>query len=87
MPRSTWKGPFIHFKIKKKLITAKTYVPTTIWSRSSTIIPEFIGKQVLIHNGRSFQQIKITNEMTGHKFGEFAQTRKKAIHKKLKKQK
>ena len=88
MTRSTWKGPFISYKIKKKLTTTmKTNIPTKIWSRSSTIIPQFIGKQVLVHNGRTFQQIKITNEMTGHKFGEFVQTKKKAIHKKMKKTK
>jgi len=88
MTRSLWKGPFIYNQLEKKfkLQQSNQYnIPISIWARNSTIIPEFIGKSVLIHNGRSFQLVKITNEMIGHKFGEFAYTRKKTIHKKTKK--
>nr|ARV87665.1 SSU ribosomal protein S19p [Auxenochlorella protothecoides] len=55
-----------------------------IWSRRSTILPQFVGKTVSIHNGRIFIPCKISPEMIGHKFGEFAVTRKKPVHKKKK---
>jgi len=53
-----------------------------IWSRRSMIIPQFIGKRVRLHTGKTFLNIHIREEMVGHKFGEFASTRKRAIHKK-----
>ncbi len=76
MARSLWKGPFCEITINQH----------KIWSRRSVILPEFIGKQVAIHNGKTFISLKITEDMIGHKLGEFAITRRKAIHKnKLKK--
>jgi len=55
---------------------------SNIWSRRSMIIPQFIGKRVRLHTGKTFLNIHIREEMVGHKFGEFASTRKRAIHKK-----
>lgn len=72
MTRSLWKGPFCEILNKQE----------KIWSRRSTILPQFIGKQFLIHNGKSFISLNVTEEMVGHKLGEFASTRKKPIHKK-----
>ena len=72
MTRSLWKGPFCEVENKQQ----------EIWSRRSTILPQFIGKQFLIHNGKNFISLKVTEDMVGHKLGEFASTRKKAIHKK-----
>lgn len=72
MTRSIWKGPFCEIS---------THV-TKIWSRRSMILPKFIGKQVTVYNGKNFVTVKILEDMIGHKFGEFANTRKKAVHKK-----
>lgn len=72
MTRSLWKGPFCEILNKQH----------QIWSRRSIILPQFIGKQFLIHNGKSFISLKVTEDMVGHKLGEFASTRKKAVHKK-----
>ena len=58
-----------------------------IWSRRSVILPQFIDEKVFIHNGKTFISLVITEEMVGHKFGEFAMTRKRAIHKKKVKKK
>lgn len=74
MTRSLWKGPFCEIKEHSQ----------KIWSRRSVIIPEFIDKTVLIHNGKNFLSLKITEDMVGHKFGEFATTRRKPQHKKKK---
>ena len=82
MTRSLWKGPFsdISFFIYK--INETT--PQKIWSRRSVILPQYIGKQFMIYNGKTFIPLKVTPDMVGHKIGEFATTRKKAIHKKKK---
>jgi len=72
MARSLWKGPFSEN-------STQNY---KIWSRRSVILPFFLGKKVMIHNGKTFITLKITDEMIGHKLGEFASTRKKAFHKK-----
>ena len=74
MTRSLWKGPFC--EIQKKL--------KKIWSRRSVVLPNFIDNTVMIHNGKSFISLKITEDMVGHKFGEFATTRRKPQHKKKK---
>jgi small subunit ribosomal protein S19 len=77
MARSKWKGPFIHkyfFKSKKDSFKS--------WSRSTTIVPSFVGKIFNIYNGQRFVQIRITNLMIGHKLGEFVQTRKVYSYKK-----
>lgn len=78
MARSLKKGPFIDWKLEKKLndIQAsgkKTVVKT--WSRRSMISPDFVGLTVAVHNGNKFIPIYVTENMVGHKFGEFAPTR------------
>lgn len=78
MARSLKKGPFIDWKLEKKLQEAqasgkKNVVKT--WSRRSMISPEFVGLTVAIHNGRKFIPVYLTENMVGHKFGEFAPTR------------
>lgn len=85
MSRSLSKGPFIHPSLSKKNLNLKQ--PLKIWCRSSFIIPEFVDSVFNIHNGKSFVQIKVIEDMVGHKFGEFASTRKKNIFKKKLKKK
>ena len=78
MSRSVWKGPFVDPSLIKKveqLKTKGTTVPIKTWSRKSTIIPEFVGVSFLIYNGKKFIPIKISEEMVGHKLGEFSPTR------------
>jgi small subunit ribosomal protein S19 len=82
MSRSLKKGPFIDPKLAKKLNAVgnddRTIVKT--WSRSSTIAPEFVGKTVAVHNGRIHVPVFITENMVGHKLGEFSPTRKFRKH-------
>lgn len=78
MPRSLKKGPFIdeHLRIKVEGMNErneKKVVKT--WSRRSTILPEMIGHTIAVHNGRKFIPVYITEQMVGHKLGEFAPTR------------
>jgi len=78
MSRSVWKGPFVDPSLLKQVEKQKTQTnstPIKTWSRKSTIIPEFIGISFLIHNGKKFIPIKISEEMVGHKLGEFSPTR------------
>jgi len=74
MTRSLWKAPFCEISHQSQ----------KVWSRRSVILPQFIENTVLIHNGKSFISLKITEDMVGHKFGEFATTRRKPQHKKKK---
>ena len=78
MPRSLKKGPFIHYKLQKKINTmnesAKNSVIKT-WSRASMISPDFVGKTFAVHNGRQFIPVFVTENMVGHKLGEFSLTR------------
>ena len=83
MSRSVWKGPFVDPSLIKKVEKLKTQInPTPIktWSRKSTIIPEFVGISFLIYNGKKFIPIKISEEMVGHKLGEFSPTRQFSGH-------
>jgi small subunit ribosomal protein S19 len=83
MSRSVWKGPFVDPSLIKKVEKQRTggiSAPIKTWSRKSTIIPEFIGISFLIHNGKKFIPIKISDEMVGHKLGEFSPTRQFAGH-------
>jgi small subunit ribosomal protein S19 len=76
--RSIWKGPFIAPYVLKKAQDAKAqlkHAPIKIWSRGSTIIPDFIGLTFSVHNGKQFIAVSITDKMIGKKFGEFAPTR------------
>ena len=83
MTRGVWKGPFVHPSLLKKIDKLKDQTkkaPIKTWSRNSTIIPEFVGHSFLIHNGKSFIPITISEEMVGHKLGEFSPTRKFSGH-------
>ena len=78
MSRSVWKGPFVDPSLLKKVEKLKNQsnpTPIKTWSRKSTIIPEFVGISFLIYNGKKFIPIKISEEMVGHKLGEFSPTR------------
>jgi small subunit ribosomal protein S19 len=78
MPRSLKKGPFVDAKLMKKIDklnqTGEKKVIKT-WARRSTIIPEFVGHTLAVHNGNKFIPIYITENMVGHKLGEFSPTR------------
>lgn len=78
MPRSLKKGPFVEPKLLKKVNDAteagdKKMIKT--WSRRSTIVPEFIGVTFAVHNGRKFIPVYVSENMVGHKLGEFSPTR------------
>ena len=78
MARSVWKGPFVEESLIKKVEKQKNETsrkPIKTWSRKSTIIPEFVGISFLIHNGKKFILITISEDMVGHKLGEFSPTR------------
>jgi len=78
MSRSVWKGPFIDPSLIKKVEKQKKEMnskPIKTWSRKSTIIPDFVGVSFLIHNGKKFILITISEDMVGHKLGEFSPTR------------
>ena len=82
MPRSLKKGPFIDSKLIKKMSKIKVGSSTVIktWSRRSTISPEMIGFSFGVHNGKDFVPVRVTEEMVGHKLGEFSPTRKFVRH-------
>ena len=83
MSRSVWKGPFVDPSLIKKVEKQKNQTnktPIKTWSRKSTIIPEFVGISFLIYNGKKFIPIKISEEMVGHKLGEFSPTRQFSGH-------
>jgi small subunit ribosomal protein S19 len=78
MPRSLKKGPFIDLHLLKKVETAvesESKKPIKTWSRRSMIIPDMIGLTIAVHNGRQHVPVFVTEEMIGHKLGEFAPTR------------
>ena len=78
MARAVWKGPFVEESLMKKVDKYKDdpkKIPIKTWSRKSTIIPDFIGLSFLIYNGKKFIPLTISEDMVGHKFGEFAPTR------------
>ena len=78
MPRSVWKGPFIDGYLLKKAEDARASGRTTvikIWSRRSTILPQFVGLTFGVYNGQKFIPVNVTEDMIGHKFGEFSPTR------------
>ena len=83
MSRSLKKGPFVDDSLMKKVVAMnkenkKTVIKT--WSRRSTIFPEFVGHTIAVHNGKDFIPVYVTEEMVGHKLGEFALTRKFSGH-------
>lgn len=78
MPRSVWKGPFFDRYLLKKSEVAqasgrKDVIKT--WSRRSTVLPQFVGLTFGVHNGKKFVPVYVTENMVGHKLGEFAPTR------------
>ncbi len=78
MSRSFKKGPFIEVHLLKKVekaINSKSNKPIRTWSRSSTILPNMVGLTINVHNGRIHIPVYITEEMIGHKLGEFSPTR------------
>ena len=83
MARSLKKGPFVDDSLMKKVqemnkSNKKTVIKT--WSRRSTIFPDFVGHTIAVHNGKDFIPVYITEDMVGHKLGEFSQTRKFTGH-------
>jgi len=78
MSRSSKKGPYIDQKLLKKVLAQKQSggkVPIKTWARSSQIPPEFVGHTFAVHNGRVFIEFFVTEEMVGHRLGEFSATR------------
>ena len=83
MTRAVWKGPFVDPSLLKKVEKYKNSnknKPIKTWSRKSTIIPDFVGISFLIHNGKKFISITISEDMVGHKLGEFSPTRQFTSH-------
>jgi len=78
MSRSLKKGPYVDFKLYRKverLNDGGKKEPIKTWARACTIVPEFVGHNFLVHNGRKHLNVYVTEEMVGHKLGEFAPTR------------
>ena len=75
MARSVWKGPFIDGFLLKKADNARPGQVIKIWSRRSTILPQFVGLTFGVHNGTKHVPVLVSEDMVGHKFGEFAPTR------------
>ncbi|HEV3236143.1 MAG TPA: 30S ribosomal protein S19 [Gemmataceae bacterium] len=78
MSRSLKKGPYIDARLLAKVDRQQRGLskePIKTWSRDSTVVPEFVGQTFLIHNGRQFTRLYVTEDMVGHKLGEFAPTR------------
>lgn len=78
MARSLKKGPYIHYKLEKKVmanVEANKNAVIKTWSRASMISPDFVGQTIAVHNGKTFIPVYVTENMVGHKLGEFAPTR------------
>jgi small subunit ribosomal protein S19 len=78
MSRSLKKGPFVDVKLAAKVSKARATgarEPIKTWSRRSTIVPDFINQTFLVHNGKTFVKVFVSEDMVGHKLGEFAPTR------------
>ena len=78
MTRSAKKGPFVDEKLYRKVMVAKetgNRQPIKTWARACTIVPEFIGQAFAVHNGKVFNNVIVTEDMVGHKLGEFSPTR------------
>ena len=83
MARSVWKGPFIESGLLKKVEKASESVRSEViktWSRRSTILPQFVGLTFAVYNGRKFIPVNVSEEMVGHKLGEFSPTRTFTSH-------
>ena len=78
MSRSLKKPPFVHYKLQQRVGEAQSSGKKNViktWSRASTITPEFVGLTIAVHNGNKFIPVYVTENMVGHKLGEFAPTR------------
>jgi len=78
MSRSSRKGPYVDLKLLAKVEQQKAgsqRTPIKTWARSCTVVPDFIGHTFSVHNGKGFHQVFVTDNMVGHKLGEFAVTR------------
>lgn len=78
MSRSLKKGPYVDFKVYRKVQRQQESgdkEPIKTWARACTIVPEFVGATFLVHNGKSHVKVFVTEDMVGHKLGEFAPTR------------
>jgi small subunit ribosomal protein S19 len=82
MARSLKKGPYVHPSIAKHMTRVRPgdRVAIKTWARSSTITPEMIGYTFAVHNGRAFVEVRVSEEMVGHRLGEFSPTRKFIRH-------
>jgi small subunit ribosomal protein S19 len=82
MSRSLKKGPFVDYKLAKKISQLSSDDRTIIktWARASTISPEFVGRTIAVHNGKVHVPVFVTENMVGHKLGEFSPTRKFRSH-------
>ncbi len=78
MGRSLKKGPYVDFKVYRKVqqqVESGSKNPIKTWARACTIVPEFVGITFLVHNGKNHMKVFVTEDMVGHKLGEFAPTR------------
>ena len=78
MARSQKKGPYVDEKLFRKVLELKNTGATTVirtWARRCTIVPEFVGQRFEVHNGKAFLPVYVTEDMVGHKLGEFSATR------------
>ena len=83
MARSIWKGPFVELSLLKKAESAQEAggrAPIKTWSRRSTILPQFVGLTFGVYNGKKFIPVNVSEEMVGHKLGEFSPTRTFTSH-------
>ncbi|MGL4422129.1 MAG: 30S ribosomal protein S19 [Gemmataceae bacterium] len=75
MSRSLKKGPYVDLRLLAKAEKNQGKEPLKTWSRDCTVVPEFIGTTFLVHNGKAFLKVYVTEDMIGHKLGEFSLTR------------
>ena len=83
MSRAVWKGPYVDPSLIKKIDRLKqspSKTPIKTWARKSSIIPDFVGHSFLVHNGKKFIEVRVSEDMVGHKFGEFSPTRQFSGH-------
>jgi small subunit ribosomal protein S19 len=83
MSRSSRKGPYVDIKLLGKVEKQKqdnSRTPIKTWARACTVVPDFIGHTFSVHNGKSFTQVFVTDNMVGHKLGEFSVTRRFTAH-------
>ncbi len=89
MGRSLKKGPFVDAKVYRKAQRVRdtgSHEPIKTWARACTIIPEFVGLTFMVHNGKEFKKVYVTEDMVGHKLGEFSLTRTFRGHSGVKKE-